>query len=129
MAGGGITVSANDQWRQENHPVICTSSCIHLAFIRLVINRPPSRGSREQTESAWPLTLHAECGSITLNTENELWKHIHEGRRASKALLIFMTHHGWKSSIYLNHSNQDQVHLIADSTCFSKEGHGSQDWL
>lgn len=61
MAEGRITVSANDQWGQENHPVICKSSCINLAFIRLVINRPPSSGSREQTVSAWPLTLSAEC--------------------------------------------------------------------
>lgn len=129
MAEGWITVSANDQWGQENHPVICKSSCIHLAFIRLVINRPPSSGSGEQTVSAWPLTLPAECGSITLNTENELWKHKHEGSRASKAVLIFMTHHAWKCSIYLNHSNQDQFHLIADSTCFRRERHGTQDWL
>lgn len=58
-----------DKRGQENHPVICKSSCIHLAFIRRVINRPPSSGSGEQTVSAWPLTLPAECVAASHSTQ------------------------------------------------------------
>lgn len=92
-------MSANDQWGWENHPGIGENSCIHLAFISRVINRPQSRGSREQTVSAWPLTCLLSVLRIALGTENEPCKHEHEG---SKATLILVNRHRWNRSNYFN---------------------------
>lgn len=71
VAEDGITPQPTTSGHKKSHSVICASSCIHLAFIRLVINRPLASRGREQTVSALaPDTAY--WVSVTFHTEHKL---------------------------------------------------------